>query len=282
MRSSIPILWPLAISWRIVQRIMGALLEVEMRRCVVILGLFVLCAAGSAPAVVLYDGALNTAPSAQGWRYVTDPLFGASATQSTGGGLVSLDTSAVIDDKAGYFSSFPVLGSHPQMPVLDRAAGYSIDFRARVASETHSSTSRAGFSVIALSSDLKGVELGFWTNEVWAQADSPLFTHAEGAAFNTSAALTDYRLDVVGGQYQLSANDTPILTGLLRDYSSFGFPYNTPSFLFFGDDTSSASASLELARISVNIPEPATAALVAAMAMLHALRRTRRLIIQKP
>jgi hypothetical protein len=45
--------------------------------------------------------------------------------------------------------------------------------------------------------------------------------------------------------YVLRANGTTILTGPIRDYTAFaGFPdvYETPNFLFLGDDTSSASA----------------------------------------
>ena len=33
------------------------------------------------------------------------------------------------------------------------------------------------------------------------------------------------------------------LTGSLRDYSTAGFPYTTPNFVFFGDNTFSAAAN---------------------------------------
>lgn len=34
---------------------------------------------------------------------------------------------------------------------------------------TTNNTTRAGYSVILLGHDAKGIELGFWTNEIWAQ-----------------------------------------------------------------------------------------------------------------
>ena len=36
--------------------------------------------------------------------------------------------------------------------------------------------------------DARGIELGFWTTSVWAQADSPMFTRAENTNFPTTAA----------------------------------------------------------------------------------------------
>jgi hypothetical protein len=50
----------------------------------------------------------------------------------------------------------------------------------------------------------------------------------------------------------------------LRDYSAFAsgipthphFPYDQPNFIFFGDDTSSATASVQIAELVV-VPEPA-------------------------
>ncbi len=45
--------------------------------------------------------------------------------------------------------------------VMDRTTGYTLSFDLQVGSESHVSNDRAGFSVIALSSDLQGIELGF-------------------------------------------------------------------------------------------------------------------------
>ena len=45
-----------------------------------------------------------------------------------------------------------------------------LDTALKLLSETHSTNDRAGLSLIVLSSDLRGIELGFWTNEIWAQS----------------------------------------------------------------------------------------------------------------
>ncbi len=203
---------------------------------------------------VLYNGALNTTPDQQGWTYLTNPNPG-QATQTAGGGVTTLDTTARNLDMAGYFSN-----SLPNVGTLNRAIGYSISFQLRLVQESHVSNDRAGFSLIALSSDTRGIELGFWTNEVWAQNAG--FTHGEGASFNTSLSLTNYALTVLGNNYTLTANGTTLLTGTLRDYSAFGPPYTFTNFLFLGDNTTSASARVEIARVAI-VPEPASWSLLA-------------------
>ena len=242
--------------------------------------LIVAAAATPAHAVILYDGAAGTLPAAQGWVYLTNPLGGASAVQTLGGGAVNLDTTAVGGDQAGYFSQFPIFGSHPSMPTIDRLDGYNIRFDARLVSETHAGGDRAGLSVIALSAaDGRGVEIGFWEDEIWTQNDAPLFTHGEGVAWNTTAALTQYDLTIIDDDYTLSAGGVPILSGPLRDYTGFGLPYTLTNFLFLGDDTSSARGSFDLALVEVTtglVPEPSTLALAAvgiiALMVVHHLR----------
>ena len=54
-------------------------------------------------------------------------------------------------------------------------------------------------------------------------------------------------------------------------------PYETPSFLFFGDDTTSGEAIAELSFIEV-VPEPATAA-VLLMGFATALAKRKRLAV---
>jgi len=208
-----------------------------------------------ADTITLYDGSLNTTPDNQGWLYITDPLPppfgpGSCATQSAGGDVTHLDTNCSTGDSAGYFSKVPLQSSHPLMPELDRAAGFTISFEVQIVSEFHNNDDRAGFSVIVITHDLKGIELGFWTDEIWAQGDIPLFTHAEGGFFDTTSGMIDYRLAILGDDYYLSAGDVTIVNGQLRDYTSFGNPYDIGDFVFFGDDTSSASASINLASIS--------------------------------
>jgi hypothetical protein len=213
-----------------------------------------------AAATVLYDGGLGTKPAAQGWFYQ-----GGGASETFGGGATTVDTTSNKSIMSGYFASQAgFLGSTAPVPVLDRAAGYTLTFAAQVEAEDHSGSDkngdgigdRAGFSVIALSSDKLGIELGFWGDQVWAQeggSGSSLFTHAEGAAFSTTGLIT-YELTLYGDSYRLSSGGASILTGKVRDYTAFVGaldPYETPSFLFFGDDTSSASARFRIARIAI-------------------------------
>jgi hypothetical protein len=234
---------------------------------------------------VLYDGSMNSLPGAQGWYYVTSPFSGALASQSVGGGATRLDTTAAIGESAGYFSDLPIAPTHPGVGVLDTAAGFALKFTAQLITEDHSlSANRAGFSVIVLDSNAKGVELGFWLNEIWAQTDSPLFTHSplEQAAFDTTAALTQYTLTFQAGSYSLSAGGSPIFGGVLKDYSAFDHvtaglpydPYEQSNFVFFGDDTGSASADVKISRVEL-VPEPATAGVLLAGFAMTLIRRRR-------
>lgn len=253
------------------------------RRVVQRLGLLVVLTLPTtrAKAVTLYDGSLGTSPSAQGWVYADEPLLTSSAFQTVGSSDITLDTTAVTNDKAGYFARTP-LGApltiiHPGMITLDRTTGYTVNFTAQVLSETHISTDRAGLSIIALSSDLQGIEIGLWEDTAFAQDDSPtLFVKDESAAIDTTASLIDYALTIVGSSYSLAANGSPLLSGSLRDYSAHSNTvYSTPSFLFLGDNTTSAQAAFKLSHVSIDVlPEPSSMALLLA-GMAIALRRTR-------
>lgn len=204
---------------------------------------------------VLYDGARNTGtPNSQGFLYQTLPIPPAGATQSFANGVTTLDTMPARGDMAGY------VGRLTQVPQLDRTEGFKVRFTMQVVEEDHSNSDnngdgvgdRAGFSVIVLSSDRKGVELGFWMDEAWAQDNGDaLFTHAEGASIDTTAALATYDLTIQDATYTLSRAGAPVLSGPLRDYSVFGPPYTTPDFIFMGDDTSSARARVNITFVSV-------------------------------
>ncbi len=233
-----------------------------MRTCWIWASVWAMTSVLSARAdVTLFDGSLNTTPNQQGWLYLTQPTNGSSAVQTASGGVTRLNTTGAQADHAGYFSSF-----HPLMPTLNAATGYTIWLDARIGLESHASNDRAGFSMIVLGSDHRGVELGFWQDQVWAQLDSPvLFTHGESALINTTSAIRRYGLSVLGNTYTLFVGGQGILTGSLRDYSSFGAPYTASNFLFIGDDTSSAAADVEIGRVAVSlsaIPEPASYLLI--------------------
>jgi Ca2+-binding RTX toxin-like protein len=225
----------------------------------------------------LYNGALGTLPQNQGLQY-----FGPGVTPTLVYNAANLNTSANDSAQAG-FSNYLGATNYSSF-TLDRTKGYTISFTARVNSESHLANKnndgkddRAGFSVIAISSDGKyGIELGFWQDRIWAQEDGTtqsnpsleadkaptsdfrtLFTQAEGITFNTYMGTNsiNYDLTVLGDSYTLFANGNSILNGKLRDYSAFPNGtldvYEKPNFIFFGDNTPSAKASVDLAKVSV-------------------------------
>ena len=210
----------------------------------------------SAPAIGklthLYEGWRDTGtPNTQGFSYITLPFVEPDAIQSFADGVTTLDTTADQSESAGYFST--------SGKGLERTAGYGVRFSVQVAQESHIRADRAGFSVLVLSSQdvsgTLGIELGFWTNEIWAQegGEPPqLFTHAEGVTFDTTV-MHDYDLMVLAEQYALYADGALILTGALRDYSAFEGqpnPYATPDLVFLGDDTGSAAVVAKIAAVS--------------------------------
>ena len=194
-------------------------------------------------AQVLFDGALGL-PGQQGWTF-----FATGGVQSSNNGAVQWDTSAANSYQGGYSLIVPA--------PLKRTNGFTLEFTAQLFNETHANPSRAGFSVILLAEDRSGIEIGFWTNTIFAQADSPLFVHAEDASFSTSSGFVTYALTLRALDYVLRANGTPILTGPIRNYEAFsGFPdpYSTPNFMFFGDDTTSAAGTLALKKVVLITP----------------------------
>ncbi len=207
--------------------------------------------------LVLYDAASGAIPTAL-IAFTDFPPGGATPTYAEG--VTTLDTTSMGSDTyAGWAASGATTAG---FPILDRTEGFALDFTLQVEAESHDSNHRAGFSVIILTQDARGVELAFWENEIWAQSDDStgeLFRRGEGIAFNTTAGLTEYQVTIAGDTYTLSANAQPILSGPLRDYSAFdGFPdpYETPNFLFFGDDTTSAQARVRLSFIAVTGKQP--------------------------
>ncbi len=218
--------------------------------CVLFLASFLLVAfqidGTSMQTTVLYDGALDDTPDTQGFNFLA---FGLHATQSFANGVTTLDTMPESEDQAGYFNV--------EKFALDRSLGYEVQFTIKLQSEAHNSYDRAGFSVLVISEDLLGIELGFWTNKIWAQEGGTdwLFTHAEGVNFDTATDLITYRLAVAGDMYTLTANDSQILSGPLRDYTAFDGvidPYETPNLLFFGDDSTSSRAKTDITYVALD------------------------------
>jgi hypothetical protein len=248
----------------------------------------------------LYAGQLGTPPASQPWMALgnvnqANPVTGPVASETLNGGSTTLNSLANQSIYAGFsthtpvpvFSGFPPTlqyyfsPKNAAVPVLDRTLGYRVRFDVKINSENHTFadsdkngdnlSDRAGFSLVAISSDgQKGVEIGFWDNEIWVQKDGisdsgPLFTHDTANAsgdrwFGDTTQLSSYELAVLGDNFTLFRNGTAILNNRpLRNYTSFTGPinpYKTPNFLFFGDDTTSASASFELKNVAVKSAEP--------------------------
>lgn len=226
-----------------------------------VLATALLAAVPAARAVVLYDPAAGTLPTAQGWFTSSTP-GAAAGSQSVAGGVLMLDTTG---------AGVAAFGNARFSPVpLDAATGYAVDFLLQLLSESHASANRAGFSLLLVGSNpAQSVELSFWENRVWVPtydaADPDRFVQGAGASFDTTAAMTDYRLQVQGGGYTLSAGGQALFSGTLQNYVAGGSPYNLPNLVFFGDDTSRGSAAVALGAVSVSaVPEPGTWALMLA------------------
>ena len=210
----------------------------------------------SAEPVILYDGNLSSSPKDQGWIYRMDPPVRNQSRQVRVDGAFNLNTSRNLADRAGYFIRLPQMEAHPQAPeILDRQRGYRIGFTLRLLSERRVAPKQeAGFSCIALSDDLLGIDLGFGTGEVFARS-SELERAEENRAlpFQIDKQYADFELDIRENEYRLSANGQEILAGSLRNYSDASEPYTVPNLLFFGDNAESAGASVNLRRFWVDI-----------------------------
>jgi hypothetical protein len=218
--------------------------------------------AASSTTTVLYDGALGGTPDLQNLTFAAldpnnPPFFTAQATQSYSPSLTAtiLDSTPDINEYAGYTisSSLPI--------TFERSIGFQIELTLRIASETHDSgNDRAGFSVTFLADDTQGIEIAFWEDRIWAQEGGSLpdlFTPAEGVDFDTTAAFANYTLTIITDTYTLLADDIPILTGPVRDYSAWtppiGVPdvYEQPNLLALSDNTTSAQGETWLAYAAV-------------------------------
>lgn len=223
----------------------------------------VLAAPLAASTTILYDGPAGTTPSAQGWLFYFTTSGGSASTAS---GQTTFDSTAADAIQGGFSSHVPIVNTpvNPSWPALDVNVGFSVRLDMQLLSESHANSNRAGTSLIVIGADLRGIELGFWEDEVWAQS-GPDFLHAEGAATSTTAGMASYVLSISnagGGSYSLTKDGNPLLSGPLRNYSSFGPPYSLPSYLFLGDDTTSARGAMSFRHLSVTVPEPAGIALI--------------------
>jgi hypothetical protein len=229
--------------------------------------------------IVLYNG--TGLPESQPWLSYADNglLTGGSASQSTIPAGVRLQSDLAVS--AGY-SNHNFLGlKNSAFPTLNRTNGFELSFALAIDSENHTRPDRAGFSVLMLGSDRRGIELGFWTNEIWAQNSSPLFTHGEGIALDTTLQRS-YSLRITDDTYSLFAGTTTLLSGSVRDYTAFaGLPYTLPNYLFLGDNTSSGSANIQLGIVTLQsnltaVPEPSSLCLGSTCLLIGYLATARR------
>ena len=215
----------------------------------------VLASRAAAAPIVLYDGTLGGLPSDQGMAYGNLPI--GTVTPTAGGGVTNLNTSLANLLQAGFLALSPF--------TLDPAIGYSLQFTAELLSESHTGNAlRAGFSVLLIGANpSQGIEIGFQDGRVFAQNDNPLFGDPPAdvnALYNpVGAGVVNFDLSVFGTAYTLLASGVPVLSGSLRDYSASGFPYTVSNFVFLGDDTTSAKANVNLARVALVLSDPAAA-----------------------
>jgi len=206
-----------------------------------------------------------------GYGEVPLPGLFSSSFSATGVGTPFLNTDLGSGNKgyAGY-SNYTLTVSlnpkltlvNPDFPILDRITGFSVAFNVAVTDES-SNANRAGFSVLVISDDGKGIELAFKqegsSNRIFAQSED--FTEAEEVNVDDISAMIHYVLTVQDDSYTLVADDTDILTGELRHYnfnpnaSSPALPFNpytSPNFIFVGDNTDQGHAAFTLGPVSIN------------------------------
>ena len=224
----------------------------------------------TAQAVTVYEPA-NGLPGSQGWSLLS---LGNAGTASAAAGVLSLDSSGSGVDSWGFARFSPV--------ALDAHLGYSVDFSLRVLQESHANANRGGFSLLLVGSQpSQAIEIAFWTDRLFAyEYVNGAFVQGTGALLDTQSAARSYQLQVQGGQYSLSSNGQTLFGGLLQNYTPQGLPYTLPNLVFFGDNTSSASARVELGALAISpVPEPASAAMaLAGLVLLGAYLRQRRAV----
>ncbi|PSB55686.1 choice-of-anchor Y domain-containing protein [Chamaesiphon polymorphus] len=229
---------------------------------------------------VLYDGTSGVTPDLYNApnSYLSFTNLG-TGTQTASGGATTLNTTleATYAGYSNYNSGGSLVNS--SFPVLDNSIGYTLSFTFKANSQTNNGTNgdfRAGFSAIVLGNDNRGIEIGFrkqntkvagLTPDIFSQNDSNF--NSLGEQNNTIGTILDnlstYQLNVLGNTYQLTSGGNTLLTGLVRDYTGATGPlsavYRTPNFIFLGDNTTSAGASVDITNISIttnatSVPEP--------------------------
>lgn len=223
----------------------------------------------------LYDGTVQeTTPDLYTPTWLAFGGFSTNQAYDSVNDATRLNTTSFVSIMGGYANHSPA-GQlvNAGFPELNRQLGYKIAFSLRMVSESLTSASRAGFSIIAVGSDAasgvaSSIEIGFQSGRVFSQSDDfGLAVADENTSFNpVGSNFINYELAVYGSSYQLTADANVILTGTLHDHFDHNInwpvsPYQIPNFLFLGDDTTSASAEILLRSVKVEattVPEPAS------------------------
>jgi hypothetical protein len=191
--------------------------------------------------------------------------FSAGVPFAGGAGTGSLNTSNVFifnTGYAGYTNYDPTtLNLLPSFTTkLDGDTGFNLAFTLQINAET-SNPNRAGFSLTVTSANQTGIELGFRTNQIFAQSSN--FIETINSAINTTVSR-NYTLQVINGKYTLLDGATPVGNLSNQPLISYNFnpalssppltfnPYTSPNFLFFGDNTDQGNANFTISNISVN------------------------------
>lgn len=190
-----------------------------------------------------------------------------TASETAGANGVTVNTQIFPDPNAneGYVgysninpaSPTPVL-INSAFPILNRADGFTLSFQLALPTEV-SAANRAGFSLMVISNDTAGIELGFKSTAIFAQASSFGAAETVSPGFSLSG-LVDYAIAIKDNGYQLFANNSLILSGALRNYNfdpntsqprlPFN-PYTLPNFLFLGDNTDQGHATITLGAVTI-------------------------------
>jgi hypothetical protein len=172
-------------------------------------------------------------------------------------GVTDLDPYAVVPGTKNFLI--------PTSSSTDTAAGFMLTFNLRIDGSSTSSINRGGFSLVLVGKDpTRSLELAFSANEVFAYdyvaGDPDRFVRGASAGLMANVPYS-YVLTVANDAFNLNINGQNLLSGGLVDYTGQGLPYTTPNFVFFGDDTSRASANAYLGPLVLTstVPEPARA-----------------------
>jgi hypothetical protein len=204
-------------------------------------------------------------------------------TQTADGSKTTLDTTIANSAYAGYTNyNAPPLTSFPftnpltsqvnsAFPILDRNAGYTLSFTIKITSQTNDGTNgpnRAGFSALVLGSDNQGIEIGFRNSDIFSQGNASFNSIGDQATGLDLAQPATYNLNVAGSTYTLTSGSNTLLNGSLVDYTTAtglaSGVYRTPNFIFLGDNTTSARASVDISNITLStntaaaVPEPSS------------------------